>query len=74
VGYYGTFAGMQYPMRSKTDCIISTVSPTHELLETLWPQAYTETSVSAFVPLIKAQTSVFVDIYWIYNPPKGWPS
>ena len=74
VGYYGTFAGMQYPMRSLTDCIITTISPTHEPLETLWPVAFTETSVSAYVPRIPAQSGVFVDVYWIYNPPPRWPS
>lgn len=74
VGYYGTFAGMQYPMRSLTDCVITTVSVTHEPLETLWPQEFTATSVSAYVPLIPAHGSIFVDVYWIYNPPSGWPS
>ena len=74
VGYFGTFAGMQYPMRSLTDCVITTVSPTHDLLEVLWPQAFTETSVSAYVPLIPAMGTVFVDIYWLYNPPSGWPA
>jgi hypothetical protein len=72
VNFFTTLQGMKRPMRNPLDCVVAVISPSHEISVLLLPVASTETSVSFWLPSLPAHSHLFIDVYWLVNPPPGW--
>jgi hypothetical protein len=70
--FYTTLWGMKKPVLSLSDCIICVMDASWNVSALLSPVAYSADSLSFWLPVLPARSSLYIDVYWQLNPPPGW--
>mgnify|MGYP003604908877 CR=1 FL=1 len=67
-----TLHGLRVPLRSPLDCVILLLDEKKEIVTPVYPESCDAESVTFTIPLLEAGKTMFIDMYWICNPPEGW--
>jgi hypothetical protein len=72
VMWFVTLRGMKRPMRNPLDCVVCLLNQDKTVNSLLLPESATDTTVSFYLPILPASSHVYIDVYWLVNPPPGW--